>query len=436
MCMRLVRLAEFLGLGSIRWPCGLTQRPFSSSRTLISRAGRDYALRSGVSVIVAVLKEMKSGEDRVALTPEAVNVLVEDGHAVLIEKGAGRGSGVTDDDYRNVGAEIVEGHEALFSSSDLLTKVKEIVPEEYGLLKEGRILFSYLHLTEGVFGAKRMMAEALLRSGVVAFSYETVQLDDGSRPLLAPMSEMAGHMGVIVGAHLLQKPFLGKGVMLGRMAGCRPAEVVVIGGGSVGAAAAKAAIGLGANVTVLDINVARLKKLQEMFGNGVTALRSNRQNVERFVSRADVVVNAVFYTPTVQRGHIVTKEMVMHMEPGSVIVDVGCDEEGAIETCRPTTHENPTYVVEGVVHYCVPNIPGAVPRTASYALSGTILPYVRAVAKKGWIRAIEEDKSLLRGLNSAHGRMVHKEAAECQGLEWYSLEKLLSELRTKGRSVL
>ena len=383
-------------------------------------------------MIVAVLREMKSGEDRVALTPDAVNVLVEDGHAVLVEKGAGKGSGVTDDDYRNAGAEIVEGHEALFSSSDLLVKVKEVTPEEYGVLREGRILFSYLHLTEGILGAKRKMAEALLQSGVVAFSYETVQLEDGSRPLLAPMSEIAGHMGVIIGAHLLQKPFLGKGVMLGRTAGCRAAEVVVIGGGSVGAAAANAAIGLGANVTVLDVSVARLKKLHETFGSRVTALYSTRQNVEQLVTRADVVVNAVFYTPTVQRGHVVTREMVKHMEPGSVIVDIGCDEQGADETCRPTTHENPTYLVEGIVHYCVPNIPGAVPRTASYALSGAILPYIRAVAKKGWMRAVEEDKALLKGLNVVHGRMVHKEAAECQGLEWYPLEKLLGELKAKA----
>jgi len=374
------------------------------------------------------LKEIKSGENRVALTPDAVGALVDDGHRVLVEKGAGRGSDFSDEDYRGVGAEIVEGHDAMFDAADLLVKVKEIVPKEYGLLREGKVLFSYLHMTEGIIGAKRRLAEVLLRSGMVAFSYDNVQLDDGSKPLLAPMSEIAGHMGVIMGAYFLQKHLGGKGVMLGRMAGCRPVEVVVIGGGAVGEAAARAAVGLGASVTVLDVDVARLNRLQEVFGGRVITLYSNRRNVGECVRRADVVVNAVFFKPTVQKTHIVTREMIAGMEPGSVIVDIGCDEEGAVETCKATTHEDPVYVVDGVIHYCVGNIPGGVPRTASYALSNAILPYVRKVANMGWAKAVETDSALRRGLNFAYGRLVHREAAACQGLEWYPLEELLKEI--------
>lgn len=385
-------------------------------------------------MIVGVLKEIKTGENRVALTPEAAGALIEDGHDVIVERDAGTGSRISDEDYRRVGAEIVEGHDAVFGSADILVKVKEIIPEEYGSLRKGKVLFTYLHLTEGILGAKHSLAEALLRSGVVAFSYDTVQLDDRSRPLLAPMSEIAGHMGVIMGAHFLQSMFRGKGVMLGRMAGCRPVEVVVIGGGSVGTAAARAAIGLGANVTILDVNVGRLRGLQEVFGDRVTTLYSNKGNVEACVRRADVVVNAVFFKPTVQKTHIVTREMVRQMEPGSVIVDIGCDEEGAVETCKPTTHEDPIYVVDDVIHYCVGNIPGGVPRTASYALSNAILPYVREVADKGWVRAVEEDRPLRRGLSVAYGRLVHREAAECQEMEWYPLEKLLKELRKERES--
>ena len=382
-----------------------------------------------MTMIVGILKEVKVGEDRVALTPEAAGALVLDGHRVLVERGAGAGSGISDEEYGRVGAEVVEGHDAMFDSSDILVKVKEVVPEEYGLLREGKVLFSYLHMTEGIIGAKRRRAEALLRSGIVAFSYDNFQLDDGSKPLLAPMSEIAGHMGVVMGAYYLQKMFRGKGVMLGRTAGCRPARVVIIGGGSVGGAAARAALGLGADVTFLDVNVDRLRRLQEAFGDRVTTLHSNRGNVAECVGKADVVINGVFFKPTAQKGHIITREMVSQMEPGSVIVDIGCDEEGAVETCKATTHEDPIYVVDNVVHYCVGNIPGGVPRTASYALSNAILPYVRKVTNKGWIRAVEEDGVLRSGLDIACGKLVHKEAAACQEMEWYPLERLLEELR-------
>lgn len=380
-------------------------------------------------MIIGIPSEVKANEERVALTPQAVVTLIGDGHDVIVERGAGEASGFSDEVYERVGAKIVDGHGLVFTSSDLLVKVKEILPEEYGLLREGRVIFAYLHLTEGFLGAKRGLVDALLSSNVVAFSYDTFQLEDGSRPLLAPMSRIAGHMGVVIGAYYLQSHLGGKGVMLGRMAGCRPIEVAIIGGGSVGTAAARAAMGLGANVTVLDVNVLRLLELQERLGDRVTTLYSNRENVEKCVSKADVVVNGVFFMPTRQRRHIVTREMVKQMEPGSVIVDIGCDEEGSIETCKVTKHENPIYIVDDVIHYCVPNIPGALPRTASLALSNTIMPYVREVANKGWIQAVTENSTLCSGLNIANGRLVHGEAAACQDMKWYPLEKLLKEIR-------
>ena len=379
-------------------------------------------------MLIGVPSEIKHNEERVSLTPEAVGTLIGDGHRVVVARDAGNGSGFSNEDYERAGAEILDSHNSVFTSADIIVKVKEILPEEYELLREGKIILTYLHLTEGLVGAKRSLTEALLRSKVMAFSYDTVQLEDGSTPLLAPMSAIAGHMGVIMGAYFLQSHFKGKGVMLGRTAGCRPVEVVVIGGGSVGTAAAKTAVGLGANVTVLDVNMDRLRALQELLGDRVTTLYSNERNVGECVRRADVVVNAVFFKPTVQKRHIVTREMVRQMDPGSVIVDIGCDEEGAVETCRGTKHEDPIYVVDDVIHYCVPNIPGAVPRTASYALSNAILPYVREVANKGWVKAVEENLPLRKGLSVANGKLVHKEAAECQDMEWYPLDKLLKEI--------
>jgi alanine dehydrogenase len=376
-------------------------------------------------MIIGVPSEVKSGENRVALTPQAVEVLKENGHRVIVERDAGNASGFSNEEYQRAGAEIADSHEAIFES-DLIVKVKEILPQEFGILREGKIIMAYLHFTEGLLTSKRPLAEALMKAKVIAFSYDTVQ-SNGSTPLLAPMSEIAGHNGVIMGAYHLQTHLGGEGVMIGRMAGCRPAEVVIIGGGSVGTGAAKAAVGLGANVTVLDVNVRRLNELNEIFANKVTTLVSDRHNVEESVRRADLVVNGVFFNPLRTRKRIVTREMVSQMKPGSVIVDIGCDPDGPIETCQETHHDHPTFTCEGVIHYCVPNVPGAVPRTASLALSNAILPYVRDVADKGWVKAVRENAVLRTGLNIAYGSFVHREGASCQRMEYHDLEELLKE---------
>jgi alanine dehydrogenase len=374
-------------------------------------------------MIIGVPSEVKSGENRVALTPQAVESLKEHGHHIKVERDAGNASGFSNEEYQRAGAEIADSHEAIFES-DLVVKVKEILPQEFGILREAKIIMAYLHFTEGLLTSKRPLAEALMNAKVTAFSYDTVQ-SNASTPLLAPMSEIAGHNGVIMGAYHLQTHLGGEGVMIGRMAGCRPAEVVIIGGGSVGTGAAKAAIGLGANVTILDINVCRLNELNEIFSNKITTLISNNHNVEESVRKADLVINGVFFNPLRTRKRIVTKEMVSQMKQGSVIVDIGCDPDGPIETCQETHHDHPTFTHNGVIHYCVPNIPGAVPRTASLALSNAILPYVREVADKGWVKAVKENEALRTGLNITHGSFVHREAAACQKMEYHELEELL-----------
>jgi len=376
-------------------------------------------------MIIGIPSEVKSGENRVALTPQAVESLKENGHRIVVEKDAGVASGFANEDYIRAGAEITDSHEAIFES-DLIVKVKEILPQEFGILREGKIIMAYLHFTEGLLPSKRALADALMKAKVIAFSYDTVQ-SNGSTPLLAPMSEIAGHNGVIMGAYHLQTHLGGEGVMIGRMAGCRPAEVVIIGGGSVGTGAAKAAVGLGANVTILDVNVRRLNELNEIFANKVTTLVSDTRNVEESVKKADLVINGVFFNPLRTRKRIVTKEMVSHMKPGAVIVDIGCDPDGPIETCQETHHDHPTFIYEGVIHYCVPNVPGAVPRTASQALSNAILPYVRDVANKGWVKAVRENAVLRTGLNIANGVFVHMEGAACQKMEYHDLEEFLKE---------
>ncbi len=377
-------------------------------------------------MIVGVPSEIKSGENRVALTPQAVEALKEAGHDIIVEKDAGVASGYTNEDYVKAGAKIEANHDKIFGC-DLIVKVKEILPKEYGLLKEDTIIMAYLHFTEGLLGSKRAFAEALIKAKVIAFSYDTVQ-ERGLTPLLAPMSEIAGHNGVIMGAYHLQTHLGGEGVMIGRMPGCKPAEVVVIGGGSVGTGAIKAAIGLNANVTVLDVSVRRLNELQDTFGNKLTTLVSNPSNVEESVLKADLVINGVFFNPLRTRKRIVTKEMVAKMKKGSVIVDIGCDPDGPIETCVETHHDHPTEMVSGVIHYCVPNVPGAVPRTASQALSNAILPYVRDVANKGWAKAVMENDVLRTGLNIVDGKFVHKEGAACQKLDYTELDAVLKTM--------
>ena len=347
-------------------------------------------------------------------------MLVKAGHRVLVEKGAGEGSGFSDEEYRSAGAEIVSSPTDAWEA-EMVLKIKEPIEPEFKFFRDDLLLFTYLHLANPEL---RELTKTLVEKKVTAIAYETVQLPDGTLPLLEPMSEAAGHMGIIMGAYYLQSHFGGKGVVLGRVAGCRPAEVVVIGGGSVGTGAARAAISLGANATILDIKMDRLRELQELLGDRVTTLYSNRKNVEACVRKADVVVGAVL-APGARAPILVTREMVGKMEPGSVIVDVSIDQGGIFETSRPTTHEHPIYVEEGVIHYCVTDIPGAVPRTSTIALTKVTLPYALQLANLGFIQAVKRDAVLAKGTNVYAGYVTNQAVAKAHGLSYQPLEKLI-----------
>ncbi|MBX6395542.1 MAG: alanine dehydrogenase, partial [Alicyclobacillaceae bacterium] len=336
---------------------------------------------------VGVPKEIKEREFRVGLTPAGVKALSDAGHEVVVEQGAGEGSGIPDEEYVRAGARIGTREEAW--SADLVVKVKEPRPEEYRYFRENMLLFTYLHLA-----ADRPLTEALLDSGVTAVAYETIQLDGGGLPLLAPMSEVAGRMAVQVGARFLEKPHGGEGILLGGVPGVPPARVVIVGGGTVGTQAAKMAVGLGADVTIFDIDGARLRALDDLFGGRVKTVMSNAYNLAEAVRTADLVIGAVLI-PGARAPKLVTREMVAQMRPGSVIVDVAVDQGGCVETAdRVTTHDDPAYLVYGVVHYAVANMPGAVPRTSTFALTNATLPYVLKLASGG-VRAAVEDRPLL-----------------------------------------
>lgn len=362
---------------------------------------------------VGVPKEIKNNEYRVALTPAGVHVLGLGGHKVLVEAGAGEGSGIEDGEYAAEGAEIVSSAAEVYGRSDLVVKVKEPLEEEYDLLKTGRALFTYLHLAPN-----RPLTETLLRKSITGIAYETVQLPGGALPLLAPMSEVAGRMSIQIGATLLQKYNGGSGILLGGVPGVLPAEVVIIGGGTVGINAAKMAVGLGARVTVVDINVNRLAYLDDVFGGRVSTLVFNEFNVAQMVKRADLLVGAVLVTGA-KAPKTVSEAMVKTMKKGSVIVDVAIDQGGSIETVdRITTHDNPCYERFGVVHYSVANMPGAVPRTSTLALTGATLPYLRRLAERGVDAAMREDPVLLAGLNTRKGFLTNKAVADSLGLPY------------------
>ena len=369
---------------------------------------------------IGVPKEVKEKEYRVAITPAGVQALTDAGHTVLVESGAGIESGFSDEEYLRAGARLVTREEAW--GADMVLKVKEPVPEEYRYFRENLLLFTYLHLA-----AHRDLTEALLESGVTAVGYETVQLDTGELPLLAPMSEIAGRMSVQVGAQCLEKARGGRGVLLGGVPGVPPARVVVIGGGNVGMQAARIAAGMGADVTVLDIDPRRLRQLDDRFGGRIKTLMSNRYHVQEAVREADLVIGAVLI-PGARAPKIVSREMVASMQKGSVIVDVAVDQGGCVETAdRVTTHEHPTYEVEGVIHYAVANIPGAVPRTATLALTHATLPYVLRLASEG-LEAIRNDPVLRRGLNIARGCVTCPGVAEAFQKPYVPPEKVLGKV--------
>jgi alanine dehydrogenase len=320
------------------------------------------------SMIVGVPKEIKNKENRVGMVIAGVRALTSAGHKVLIQHNAGTGVGISDDDYRKAGATIIETAKEIFDKSDMIVKVKEPLPEEYPLLRENQILYTYLHLA-----ADERLTKALMERRIVGIAYETIQPADGSLPLLAPMSAVAGRMATQIGATYLQHDHGGKGMLLGGVTGTERANVVVLGGGIVGVNAAKMAVGLGAKVTIMDVNVHRLDYLADIFGNEITTLYSNAEQVERCVTQADLVIGGVL-VPGAKAPKLVSRDMVSRMQPGGVIVDVAVDQGGSVETCRPTSHEHPTYTIDGVIHYAVPNMPGAVPRTSTYAPSSTPLP--------------------------------------------------------------
>lgn len=371
-------------------------------------------------MIVGVPKEIKNNEFRVGLTPAGVAQFVAHGHTVLVENSAGVGSSFPDAEYTAAGAELVAGADEIFARAEMIVKVKEPQAVEIARLRPGQILYTYLHLAPDY-----EQTMGLVGSGAVCIAYETVELPNRSLPLLAPMSEVAGRMAAQVGATYLQKPFGGRGVLMGGVPGTPPAKVVVLGAGVVGTNAAYVAKGMGADVTVMDVNLDRLRYLDEIWGNSIRTLYSSNYNIERIVTEADLVIGAVLL-PGAKTPWLVTKAMLPTMKPGAVLVDVSVDQGGCIETTKATTHADPTYFVDGVLHYGVANMPGAVPNTSTMALTNATLRYGLAIADKGWKQAVIDDAALAKGVNVLDGKVVYKPVADAHGLDFVELEGLLA----------
>jgi alanine dehydrogenase len=371
-------------------------------------------------MIIGVPKEIKKNENRVALLPVGASTLISNGHKVIVETSAGIGSGFSDENYIEVGAEIASTAKEVFDKSDMIMKVKEPINEEYTMIREGQIVFTYFH-----FAASKELTEAMMNNKCIAIAYETVQKTDKSLPLLIPMSEVAGRMAPQEGAKYLERVMGGRGVLLGGVPGTGPAEVMVLGGGIVGTNAAKIAAGFGARVTIFDNNLYRLRYLDDVMPKNVTTMMSNEYYIRQALPKADLVIGAVLI-PGAKAPKLVTREMLSIMKEGSVIVDVSVDQGGCIETCRPTTHADPTYVVDGVLHYCVANMPGAVPFTSTLALTNATLPYAVEIANKGYKNAIKSNEEIKLGLNIIDGRIVYKGVAEAFDFEYHPLETILN----------
>jgi alanine dehydrogenase len=371
-------------------------------------------------MIIGVVKEIKDNENRVALTPAGAEALHKVGHTVLMEHDAGAGSGFTNESYQKAGAEIVVAKEEVFSRSEMIMKVKEPLPAEYDLFHKGQILFTYLHLAP-----EPELTQALLEHKVIGIAYETITGPNHTLPLLSPMSEVAGRMAVQIGAQLLEKPYGGKGALLGGVPGVESGQVVIIGGGIVGINSIKIAVGMGARVTVIDRSLARLQYLDDIFGSRIVTVISNSYNIASWVKKADLLVGAVL-VPGAKAPKLVTVDMVKHMEPGSVIVDVAIDQGGSVETCdHVTTHSDPTYVKYGVVHYAVANIPGAVARTSTFALTNATLDYALQLANKGYRQALLDNPGLAAGLNVIDGKVTYRAVAEALSLAYTPMEEIL-----------
>jgi alanine dehydrogenase len=370
-------------------------------------------------MIVGVPKEIKDNEFRVSITPGGAHQLTEDGHRVLVQRGAGEGSGFTDNEYAEAGAELVDAAARVWRSAEMIMKVKEPLLQEYEYLREGLILYTYLHLA-----ADEELTRQLLARKVTGIAYETVELPNGSLPLLTPMSEVAGKMAVQIGAHHLERIQGGRGKLLGGIPGVFPADVVILGGGTVGINAAVVALGMGASVVIIDISADRLRYLTEVLHGDLKTLISTPHNIAEAVKRADLLIGGVLVKGA-KAPRLVTRQMVASMKPGSVIVDVAVDQGGCLETTHATSHSQPTYLVSGVVHYCVPNIPGAVPRTSTYGLSNATLPYALKLANGGFLEAIKADPALAKGVNTYKGHITYKAVAAAFGMEHRPLTELI-----------
>ena len=374
-------------------------------------------------MLIGVPKEIKTREYRVGLVPGGVATLTGRGHTVLVEKGAGIGSGIPDEAYAFAGAQIVDKASEVWSRAEMIVKVKEPIEAEYGLMQEGQTIYTYFHLA-----ALPSLAEALLKKKISAVAYETIQTDDGQLPLLKPMSEVAGRMAVQVGAVTLEKEHGGKGILLSGVPGVRRGRVVILGGGVVGTNSAKLASGMGADVVVLDVNLNRLAYLDDIFGSRITPLYSDPETIAQHVRTADLVIGGVLI-PGAKAPRLVSEKLISQMSEGSVVVDVAVDQGGCIETCKPTTHDNPTYIVHGVVHYCVANMPGAVAQTSTFALNNATIQYGLKLADLGIVEAVKRDRALALGVNTYAGLCTYKAVAEALEFEYTPLEKALATKR-------
>ena len=370
-------------------------------------------------MIIGVPKEIKNNENRVALTPAGAKALISRGHTVYVQSTAGEGSGFTDEDYKEAGAKIKKDIESTYKVAQKIMKVKEPIKSEYKLIKSNQLVFTYFH-----FASHKPLTRAMIKNNSVCLAYETVELQDRSLPLLVPMSEVAGRMSVQQGAKYLEKPLKGRGILLGGVPGVPPAKVMVIGGGVVGTEAAKMAAGLGADVTILDVNLDRMRYLEDVMPANVTTVYSNEYNIVELTKQCDLIIGAVLITGA-KAPMLITREMLKDMKKGTVLVDVAVDQGGCIETCKPTTHEKPTFIIDDVIHYCVANMPGAVPYTSTLALTNATLNYAIKLADKGWKTACKEDEALKKGLNVVNGKVVYKGVADAFDLKYTDVESLL-----------
>lgn len=372
-------------------------------------------------MIIGVPKEIKTNENRVALTPGGAMELIRRGHEVWVQHTAGEGSGFDDEDYIEAGAKILPTIEEVYAKAEMIIKVKEPIASEYGLIKKDQLLFTYFH-----FASSEPLTRAMIAQKAVCLAYETVETRDRQLPLLIPMSEVAGRMAIQEGAKYLEKPVKGRGVLLGGVPGVPPGKVLILGGGIVGTQAAKMAAGLGAQVTLMDISLARLRYLSDIMPANVTTMFSSEYNIRREIATNDLIVGAVLI-PGAKAPNLITRDMLKIMRPGTVVVDVAVDQGGCIETTRPTTHENPTFIIDNVVHYCVANMPGAVPYTSTLALTNATLPYAIQLANKGWKKACQENPELKLGLNVVDGKVVYKGVSDAWGLDFTDVENVLND---------